>query len=410
MRFGVDVGGAGETPAVVPLGKQRAVGGYDHVRLRHRRGLDRPPVRAVVPHDFKRPVGVRRDLVLPVGHHRERAHDERRPGTKRARRAKGGARRVLRADNQSAHRVRLRRLFFPALALLLRPLRRRRGLRAGQVDRRGALRSVGRRSRGERLDVDGGARSVRRDKRDHLQSLPQAHVVGEDAAADRRRAGRRLVPDERVLEQRLLLVVRPERRQRVGVFLLHQPRQAPLLVREQTRGQNRARPNDVCRLGVLLSLEAVEQRAQRVVALVLGDAPHARRERAVLVLALDVRRAARCRVGPEHGASARAAPERAAVELQTAKRVRSVFGRAEAKRRDWLLVLVRDARHGDRDDVPHDAAVHQRREHSSLRPGDETDLLVALVVHADGVFIVRVPRLANQRQLFLPRDDAGVVL
>ena len=60
--------------------------------------------------------------------------------------------------------------------------------------------------------------------------------------------------------------------------------------------------------------------------------------------------------------------------------------------------------------MSHDAAVQQRREHRGLGPRDVADLLVALVVHADSVFVVRVPRLPDQGQLFFPRDDAGVEL
>ena len=181
-RLRVDVRRSGNAPAVVPLGEQRAVGGNHHVRVRHVRRFDRPPVRAVVPHNRQRPVGVRRDLVLPVGHHRQRAHDERGPRTELARHAGGGAVRVLRADDHSAHcvgvRLRLRRL----LALAgLRLLCRRRGVRAGQVNRAPGRRRG--RGRGELVGVDRGARSIRRDQRDHLQGLPQAHVVREDPAA-----------------------------------------------------------------------------------------------------------------------------------------------------------------------------------------------------------------------------------
>ena len=254
----------GNAPAVVPLGEQRAVGGNHHVRIRHVRRFDRPrfgPWYRTTVSD----TSVCADLVLPVGH--RRAHDERGPRTELLGTLEvvpcASCAPTITAPTASESAFAFTLLALAVFAFFAGPL----ASRAGQVQSRS--RTAARARPGRARGVDRGARSIRRDQRDHLQGLPQAHVVREDHAVQPvvvrvlcRRARSRTATSSRHAS---------ERRQRVGVFLLHQPRQAPCLVREQRRGQDHARPGDA---PCLCSSPASGSRTANcgVVALVFGDA------------------------------------------------------------------------------------------------------------------------------------------
>ena len=195
-----------------PLRRERTVGGDDHVRLLERRGKQ-VTIRAVVSHHRERPVGVLGDLLLPVGQHRKRAHHQRCARTTGVRRRRRFPNLILRAFDALERLLPRRRLPLPRL------------LRGGRVDV--PRRSVRR----------WGARAICRDQRHHLQRLPQPHVVRQDSAAAHVRPRLTLERADEVFVR--VPLVRPKRRERVGVLARDEPCERLLLMRVERRGDDR---------------------------------------------------------------------------------------------------------------------------------------------------------------------------
>ena len=294
--------------------------GNHHVRVRHVRRFDRPPqLRAVVPHNAVSDPSVcaARTTAPSWTSPRQRAHDDV-PRTELARaRWRWCRARPASADDHSAHCVGVRlRSAPPSCPCPSSPSRARTRRRACQ------RRAPGRR-RGAR---PGRARRCRSRRRRFVaisaitcRVFPRPMRVREDPAAHAAARVRRLVPDEHVLEQRLLPVVQnggsalafssppatssPVPGAGTAAWSSCAPKRRALsFCSSQPPGANSElslpSPAKSCD-------DAAARRAARAaISLVLA------RER----LALDVRRPARRLVGPVHGASARAAPERAPVQ------------------------------------------------------------------------------------------------